>query len=113
MSGGMGMFEPVFNASVTGTKVQVSAVPLDIGAYHILNNTAAIAYIQVFYKLAADVTVGTTVADAHIALPASGGCTLMLGGLGWRTRGPVTLACTTTRTGSTTATADVLLFKAR
>lgn len=107
------MLDTCFSASVTGTKVQVSAVPLDIGAYHILNNAAAISYIQCFYALAADVSVGTTVANFVIPLPASGGATLDLSGEGWRTRGPLTLACTTTRTGSSTATADVCLWKRR
>lgn len=113
MGGGTGMFDTLFSAAVTGTKVQVSAVPVDIGAYHMLNNAAAITYVQVFYKLAADVTVGTTVADAVIPLPVSGGATINFSGQGWRTRGPLTLASTTTRTGNTTATTDVLIFKAR
>jgi len=108
-----GSFDTFYSASLTGTKAQVSAVPVDIGAYHMLNNAAAITYVQVFYKLAADVTVGTTVADVVIPLPASGGATLNLEGKGWRTRGPLTLAATTTRTGSTTATVDVVLWKAR
>lgn len=108
-----GSFDTFYNASVTGTKAQVSAVPCAIGAYHLLNNAAAITYLQVFYKLAADVTVGTTVPDAVIPLPVSGGATLNFEGKGWLTRGPLTLAATTTRTGSTTATVDVTLWKAR
>ncbi len=108
-----GSFDTIFSASVTGTKVQVSATPVDIGAYHMLNNAAAITYVQVFYKLAADVTVGTTTPDAVIPLPTSGGATLNFEGKGWRTRGPLTLAATTTRTGSSTATVDVTLWKAR
>lgn len=108
-----GSFDTFYSASVTGTKAEVSAVPVDIGAYHLLNNAAAITYVQVFYKLAADVTVGTTVADVVIPLPVSGGATLNFEGQGWRTRGPLTLAATTTRTGSTTATIDVVLWKAR
>lgn len=107
-----GQFDSLYSASVTGTKAQVSAVPVNIGAYHILNNAAAISYVQCFYKLATDVTVGTTVPDVVIPLPASGGATLNFEG-GWLTRGPLTLAVTTTRGGSTTATADVVLWKAR
>lgn len=107
-----GLLDSMYSASVTGTKAQVSAVPVNIGAYHILNNAAAISYVQCFYALAADVTVGTTVPNVVIPLPASGGATLNFEG-GWLTRGPLTLAVTTTRTGSTTATADVVLWKAR
>jgi hypothetical protein len=108
-----GIYDSCFSASVTGTKVEVSAVPLDIGAYHMLNNAAAITYVQVFYKLAAAVTVGSTAADVVIPLPVSGGATINFAGKGWRTRGPVTMAATTTRTGSSTATVDVVLWKAR
>lgn len=108
-----GSFDTFYSASVTGTKAQVSAVPVDIGAYHMLNNAAAISYVQVFYKLAADVTVGTTAPDVVIPLPTSGGATLNFEGMGWRTRGALTLAATTTRTGSTTATVDVTLWRAR
>lgn len=108
-----GLYDSLFSAAVTGTKVQVSAVPVDIGGYHMLNNAAAITYVQVFYKLAADVTVGTTVADVVIPLPVSGGATINFAGKGWRTRGPLTLASTTTRTGNTTATTDVVIWKAR
>lgn len=107
-----GLYDSFFNASVTGTKVEASAVPVNIGAYHILNNDAAIRYVQCFYALAADVSVGTTVPNVVIPLPASGGATLNFQG-GWLTRGPLTLAVTTTRTGSTTGTADVVLWKAR
>ena len=111
---GAGCYDSVFSASVTGTKVQVNAQPMDIGAYHILNNAAAISYLQVFYKLAASVTVGTTVPDVVIPLPASGGATINFEGSGWRTRGDgLTLACTTTRGGASTATADVQLWKCR
>lgn len=109
-----GMFDVFFQASVTGTKVEASAVPVDIGAYHLLNNAAAISYLQVFFLRSTDVTVGTTTPNVVIPLPASGGATLNFEGAGWRTRGAgLTLACTTTRTGSTTATCDVILWKAR
>jgi hypothetical protein len=114
MADSNGLFDVLYSAAVTGTKAEVSVVPVDIGGYHILNNAAAISYVQVFYLPAASVTVGTTVANFVIPLPASGGATAFLGAKGLRTRGTgLTLACTTTRTGSTTATADVLLFRAR
>jgi hypothetical protein len=112
MPSGTGSFDTLYNGAVT-TAVQISAVPVDIGAYHILNTVAAITYIQIFYKLSASVTLGTTVADYVIGLPASGGATLNLSGQGWRTRGPLTIASTTTPTGLTTALSHVSLWKAR
>jgi hypothetical protein len=113
MPGGTGSFDSLYHAQVTGTVLQVSAVPVDIGAYHILNTVAAITYIQFFYLLAASVTLGTTVANFTIALPASGGATLNLAGQGWRTRGPLSVASTTTPTGLTGALSHVSLWKAR
>ena len=116
-----GSFDTIFKAAVT-TAVQVSAVPVDIGAYQILNTTAAIAYIQVFYKLAADVTLGTTAPDFVIPLPASGGATLNFSGSGWRTRAGsvagvaspgLTIAATTSPSNSTTASCYVSLWKCR
>jgi len=108
-----GSFDSHYNAPVTGTVLNVSAVPIDIGSYHILNTVAAITYIQFFYKVAASVTLGTTVADFTIGLPASGGATLHFGGSGWRTRGPLSIASTTTPTGSTGALSHVSLWKCR
>jgi hypothetical protein len=113
MPGGTGSFDSLYHAAVTGTVLQVSAVPVDIGAYHILNTVAAITYIQFFYKLAAAVTIGTTVPDFTIALPASGGATLNLAGQGWRTRGALSIASTTTAGGLTGAASHVSLWKAR
>lgn len=116
-----GSFDSIFNAAVT-TAVQVSAVPVDIGAYQILNTTAAIAYIQVFYRLAADVTLGTTTPNFVIPLPALGGATLNFSGSGWRTREStvsgvaspgLTIAATTTPSNSTTASCYVSLWKCR
>jgi hypothetical protein len=113
MPSGTGSFDTLYNAAVTGTVLQVSAVPVDIGAYHILNTVAAITYVQFFYALAASVTIGTTVPSFVVALPASGGATLNLSGQGWRTRGPLSLASTTTPTGLTGAATYISLWKAR
>ncbi len=107
-----GLYYTLFSASVTGTKVEVSPSPVSIGAYHILNNAAAISYVQCFYLAVGDVTVGSTTPDVALALPASGGAALLIKG-GWLTKGPLTIAVTTTRTGSTTATADVTFWRAR
>jgi hypothetical protein len=117
MSLAAGSLDSLFSGQVT-TAVQVSAVPVDIGAYQILNTTAAIAYVQVFYRLAADVTLGTTAPDVAIPLPASGGATLNFSGSGWRTRGRagsngLTIASTTSPTNATTALSHVVLWKCR
>lgn len=108
-----GLYDSLYSAEVDETPAQVSAVPVDIGAYHILNLEAAVTYILVYYKLAADVTFGTTVPDESIALPASGGATLNFAGDGWRTRGPLTLCASTDASGAGTPDAHVTLWRAR
>lgn len=100
-----------YSASVTGTKAEVDgqrAVRI-FGLAVVNNDVAAIRYLQMFFQPASGVTVGTTAPDAVVPMPAGGGVVLsfpngwLLGGSG------LTLASTTTRTGSTTNTADVIL----
>ena len=73
----------------------------------IQNTTAAVAYLQIFNKRAADVTLGTTAPTYAFGVPASGHITipmpegLYLGG------GGMSVAGTTTRTGSTGAAVDI------
>ena len=99
-----------YSAAVTSTKAEVSAVPVRILGIVLLNNAAAATYLQMFFQPASGVTVGTTAPDHVIPMPTSGGIALsfpdgwFLGGSG------LTLASTTTRTGSTTATTDVSLI---
>lgn len=101
-----------FSAQVT-TKQQVKGAAGSIFGWSILNTTSAIAYVQVFNALAANVTLGSTAPDWVIPVPANG--TTGAGSNGWipvsilHATG-ITIACTTTRTGSSTAACDVLMF---
>lgn len=96
-----------YSASNTGTKAEVSAVPVRIGSIILYNTTAAVAYLQIFCTPAASVTVGTTAPNWVIPMPATGGLTLTFPD-GWSLGGTgLTIAATTTRTGSTGATTDV------
>lgn len=102
-----------YSAQVSGTKTTVQAVPCRIAAYHFMNTTAAIAYVQVFNKLAADVTVGTTAADLIIPLAANGSAIMpalepLRNQISLNTG--CVIACTTTRTGSTGAAVDCLIW---
>ena len=109
-----GMIDVLYSGVMTGTKAQVSDVEQDIAGYHILNETAALSYLQIYYKLAAAVTVGTTVADLVIPLPASGGATMKFEGKGWRTRGTgLTIAHTTTSTGAVSAAGYATIWRSR
>lgn len=57
-----------FSAITTNTKATVVAAPCLIDGIYVLNETAADAYLQFFNKLAADVTVGSTVPDFVVAI---------------------------------------------
>lgn len=109
-SGGLGL---PFSASVNATKQQVKGTAGNVYGWNIVNNTAAIAYCQVFNLASASVTVGSTTPDYVIAIP--GNSTTGAGNsvaldLGISHSTGITIACTTTRTGSTNAACDVLFF---
>lgn len=99
-----------YSAQVTGTVVNVEAAnSVVLMALVLYNTTAAVAYLQVFLKPAASVTLGTTAPDLVFPLPANGGLTLNLSE-GWFVGGNgFSIAGTTTRTGSTGAAIDVVL----
>jgi hypothetical protein len=81
--------------------------------WSILNTTAAIAYMQVFNLASASVTVGTTVPDYVVPIPANGTTGAgnnILGEIGLAHSVGCTVACTTTRGGSTGAACDVIIF---
>lgn len=99
-----------YSAQVNATKAEVSAVPVRIGGLVLKNTTAGDAYVQMFDLPSASVTVGTTAPRHVIPLLSSGGLTLSIPD-GWFLGGSgLTIACTTTRTGSTNAAVDVFLI---
>lgn len=88
--------------------------PVRIHCIVVMNTTAAAAYLQMFNRSAASVTLGTTAPDHVIPVLASGGAVISFGE-GWRFPGggvlntALSIAGTTTRTGSTGAAIDVFL----
>jgi hypothetical protein len=102
--------KPLFSGGVAAAKTAVKATPCQIHGWHIVNQNAAEAFIQVFDKAAGDVTVGTTAPDYVIPLPASGGAVLPLNKVGFRHDVGLVVACTTTATGAGAGAADVLMF---
>lgn len=73
------------------------------------NLNAAVAYLQVFDKQSASVSLGTTTPDWYICLPASGNVCLELLKPVKHTTG-CSIAVTTTATGSTAGSASVTVF---
>lgn len=107
MSGFVGA-STFYNDAIAGTKTTVKAAPAKVHAIHLVNTTGSTAYLQVFNKLAADVTVGTTVADFAIRLAANATFTLPLT-MPLDFSVGVVVAGTTTSTGSTGAAISALM----
>lgn len=97
---------PFFNDSVAGTKVVVKAAGGHLVALRLLNTTAAAAYLQMFDKLTAAVTVGTTTPDFTLRLAANEAIILQIP-LPWSFVLGLVIAGTTTATGSTGAAISV------
>jgi hypothetical protein len=99
------------SSAITGTVIAGSTVKTDIAMIEIGNTTAAVAYVQFFWAAAADVTLGTTVPNAVIIVPASGGVVLPFN-TGWQTGGTAwSMASTTTATGSTNAAQFITIWR--
>ena len=99
-----------FSASVGATATQVLGGHGQLYGYHIVNNTAALAYVQVFDLPAASVTVGTTVPDYVIPLPANGQAVMPMSRTGIDHANGLTVACTTARGNAVAATCDVVMW---
>ena len=100
----------VYTATVTSTKAEVTDDPNSlIFSIHISNGTAAIAYLQVFDLDADNVTVGTTAPTYALGVAAGATADLVFGKPIQHTTG-FTVASTTTRTGSVSASQDVTIL---
>lgn len=101
---------PFFNDAVAGTVVQLKATAGQLYMLNAFNTTGATAYLQIFGKPSASVTLGTTVADWTIRLPLNSSSSVplvftvpvnIIGGSG------LSIAGTTTATGLTGAAISV------
>lgn len=95
------------NTALSSTKAAVNASAGNLYGYHIYNPNAVVIYVQLFNVASASVTVGTTPPTAVLAIPAAG----------WADATPsvpitfgtaLTIAATTTSTGSGTPTTALL-----
>lgn len=98
-----------YSGQVAGTVVNLDSTgPQHLRLCVLLNTTAAVAYLQIFNIAAGSVTLGTTVPWLSIGLPASAAMVLPLPEGGILAKGSgLSVAGTTTRTGSTGAAIDV------
>lgn len=67
----MGSAVVFYNDAVAGAAVAVKTAAGRLNGIAVCNTTAAVAYLQVFNKAAADVVLGTTVPVASFRIPAS------------------------------------------
>lgn len=100
-----------FNDAVAATAVAVKGSFGFITALKYNNTTAAVAYLQIFFKPSASVTVGTTVPDLSIRMAAneSSAWIVLPSGLGTTAGTGITLAGTTTAGGAVAAALSVIL----
>lgn len=95
------------NTALSNTKQAVNASAGNLYGYHIYNSNSVVIYVQLFNVASASVTVGTTAPTAVLAIPP----------LGWADAPPglpisfataLTIAATTTATGSTAPSTALL-----
>ncbi|MEM4413044.1 MAG: hypothetical protein QXD59_02080 [Candidatus Caldarchaeum sp.] len=99
----------VFFANVGSTPIEVSGVGCHIVCIELTNPGASLAYLQVFNRRASGVTLGTTAPD-FVASAVAGGNKTVTFPVPARFKNGVTIACTTTPTGSTAAPMHVSLL---
>ena len=105
----MAVAEKDFSSQVTTAEEVWIQGPITIHTLILFNTTAATAYIQMFVGPTSQFVLGTTEPHKVIPLPASSGVAVNVGD-GWFLGGTgLTIAATTTRTGSSTAAVDVLM----
>ena len=98
-----------FSASNAGAKTSVGANAASLFGWQLLNTTGAVAYVQIFDKVSANVTVGTTAPDLVIGLAANGQIhAQFIQGIPFVSG--ITIACTTTRNGATGAAVECLFL---
>lgn len=94
-AGGLSFYSGQTNAAKTVVKSSTG----QLYGYDLYNNNAAQAYVQIFNVASGSVTLGTTVPDMVIVIPANGGRNVSYtAGVAFSTA--ITYAVTATRTGS-------------
>lgn len=100
---------PYFNSALSSTKQAVKASAARLYGYHIQNpNISVDAYVQFFDLASASVTVGTTVPTFTLWVPAGGGVDVYTGTAPINFLTAITIAATTTSTGSTAPATGLL-----
>ena len=97
--------------NLSSTVQVVKATSGQVSGVEVVNNQAAIAFIQVFDKAAGSVTLGTDTPDLEYQVPANGNIVVEVGdddGVSFGTA--ISVASTTTEGGATGSAAGVQVF---
>lgn len=108
-SGGLSMA----SGTIGATKTAIKASAGQLYGYYIYNANASVVYVQVFNAASASVTLGTTAPDLSLGIPATSAANVeFTNGIAFGTA--ITIAITTTRSGSTGpgSTVDYNIFYA-
>lgn len=89
------------NGAVSNTKIEVDDAGGLLKGYYIYNANASVCFLQIFNKDSDDVTVGTTVPDLSLGIPATAAANLTIPEPGVNLGTGFTIAATTARGGST------------
>jgi hypothetical protein len=90
----------IYSGSITNTVTSVKSSAGQLYGWHLYNPNASAAYVQIFNLATGSVTLGTTGPTMALTLPANSGATMNLPqGIPFGTA--ISIAVTTTRTGST------------
>lgn len=95
--------------ALSNTKTSVKGSAGNLGGYMLYNSNAAATYVQVFDATTANVTVGTTTPTYVVALPPAAAANVEFT-LGIAHANAITIAATTTATGSSAPAAAVTGF---
>jgi hypothetical protein len=115
-----GQVSPAANATATGcsiykntalvaTKQAANASAGNLYGYHIYNPNTVVIYVQFYNVASASVTVGTTAADMILAIPPGGWADAPSSGPPISFATAMTVAATTTATGSTAPSTGLLV----
>ena len=108
----MEQLAPAFLARSTdlGAKATVTIGETTLMGLSIVNNQAAVIFVQLFNALVANVTLGTTVPDYEFSVAASTSVVVALPACGIRFGLGITAGSTTTEKGATPSAAGVQVF---
>lgn len=100
---------PYFNNSLSNTVIAVKTTGGRLYGYHIENLNTVPVYVQFFNKTVANVTLGATVPSNSLEVPAGGVLDAAAFAPPWAYSIAISLAATTTSTGSTAPSTAVMV----